>query len=151
MNIFLTFLPVISPIIFYWLNIVRSLLVYVKIVFVFLETFLRILFSRHDQLADSLVLAGESQLVPLPPGKLFTLKFSGKSLLFSFWILILTFTFTFLHWANYSHSKFPRKSIFFSSLFSSHFSSPNKSFKFKFKGKDIDFVYFDFFILCSKN
>ena len=49
--------------------------------------FLRILFSRHDQLADSVVLAGESQLVPLPPGKLFTLKFSGKKYFF------LNFTF----------------------------------------------------------
>ena len=85
-----TFLPVFSPIIFYWLDIVRSLFLYVKIVFVFFETFFRILFSRHDQLADSLVLAGESQLVPLPPGKLFTLKFSGKKVIFlEFYFLVL--------------------------------------------------------------
>ena len=126
-----TFLPVFSPIIFYWLDIVRSLFLYVKIVFVFFETFFRILFSRHDQLADSLVLAGESQLVPLPPGKLFTLKFSGKSLLFSFWILILTFTFTFLHWANYSHSKFPRKKYIFFLTFSVSFFLTKQTLQIK--------------------
>ena len=61
-----------------------------KLYLYFLRLFKENFFSRHDQLADSLVLAGESQLVPLPPGKLFTLKFSGKKVIFlEFYFLVL--------------------------------------------------------------
>ena len=50
------------------------------------------MFSRHDQLLHSLLLVGESQLVPLPPGKLFRftvcIKFSRLSTLKDFWIFV---------------------------------------------------------------
>ena len=146
-----TFLPVFSPIIFYWLDIVRSLFLYVKFVFVFLELFKEYFFLQTWPARRFSCTGWRVSTCPITTRQTIHIKVLRKSLLFSFWILILTFTFNFLHWTNYSHSKFPRKSIFFSSLFSSHFSSPNKPFKFKFKGKDINFVYFDFFILCSKN
>ena len=73
-----TFLPVFSPIISQ------------NSICIFRDFFKNTFFFRHDQLADSLVLAGESQLVPLPPGKLFTLKFSGKKVIFlEFYFLVL--------------------------------------------------------------